>query len=149
MNKQPNQYSWKQRVLQDIILFFIGGLIYMGIELMWRGYSDISMFFVGGVCFVLIGLLNEPMKLRNIKIRWQMLIGGCIIVTPLEFIAGYILNIRLSLGIWDYSNLPGNVMGQICPLFTFLWCLLSIVCIFIDDIVRHKLFKQEYPKYYF
>ena len=31
---------------------------------------------------------------------------------------------KLGLDVWDYSGLPGNVLGQICPAFGLLWFLL-------------------------
>ena len=41
------------------ILFLIGGIAYMGIEMLWRGRTHWTMGIVGGLCFVLIGLINE------------------------------------------------------------------------------------------
>ena len=44
---------------KELILFIIGGLIYVGIEILARGFSHWSMFILGGICFVIVGLLNE------------------------------------------------------------------------------------------
>ena len=41
-------------------------------------------------------------------------------ITVIEFIFGLILNVWLGLNMWDYSNMPGNVLGQICPQFMVL-----------------------------
>ena len=71
-----------------------------------------------------------------------------IIIIGLEYITGYIVNIKLELNIWDYSNLPYNLNGQICLLFFNLWFLLSIVGILIDDILRTFVFGENFPKYY-
>ena len=59
-----------------------------------------------------------------------------ILITVFEFILGYILNIKLGLGIWDYSNIPFNIMGQICLPFSFLWFVLSYFVIMLDDILK-------------
>lgn len=44
---------------KTVILLLIGGLIYYGIEVAWRGYSHWTMALVGGICFVVIGGINE------------------------------------------------------------------------------------------
>lgn len=33
-----------------LLLFNIGGVLYIGIELAWRGWSHWSMFILGGDC---------------------------------------------------------------------------------------------------
>ena len=47
------------KALKQAILFGAGGLLYVFVEMLWRGYSHWTMFIVGGLCFVLIGLINE------------------------------------------------------------------------------------------
>ena len=134
------------RLIQFLTLFIIGGSVYVMIELAFRGRSHWTMFLLGGLCFYLIGLINEfyPWDMPLIS---QMFISS-IIITTLEFIFGVILNIWLKLGIWDYSNIPYNLCGQICLLFSILWFLLSSVAIILDDFVRWKLFGEEKPRYH-
>lgn len=48
-----------KRYHKEIILGFIGGLLYIIIELIWRGYSHWTMFVLGGLCFVCLGRINE------------------------------------------------------------------------------------------
>ena len=135
----------KQR-LKIFILFLIGGFIYVAIELGFRGHSHWTMFLLGGLCFILIGGLNN-------YISWEMSIIkqgiiGALIITSLEFIFGLVLNLYLNLGIWDYSNMPFNILGQICLPFSIAWFFLSLVAIFIDDWLRYVLFKEEKPHYH-
>ena len=134
------------RLIQFLTLFIIGGSVYVMIELAFRGRSHWTMFLLGGLCFYLIGLINEfyPWDMPLIS---QMFISS-IIITTLEFIFGVILNIWLKLGIWDYSNMPYNLCGQICLVFSILWFLLSSVAIILDDFVRWKLFGEEKPRYH-
>ena len=42
-----------------ICLFLIGGSLYYGIEVLFRGYSYFAMACCGGMLFVLIGEFNE------------------------------------------------------------------------------------------
>lgn len=55
----------------------------------------------------------------------QAAAGACII-TVYEFCVGLVVNIWYGWGVWDYSAQPGNLMGQICPLFTFIWFLICL-----------------------
>ena len=130
-----------------LFLFLFGGAAYISIEILYRGYSHWLMFIIGGLAFLMVGMLNEVFKWGT-PIEIQSIIGGGII-TGIEFITGLIANIQFNMGIWDYSNLPLNVMGQICLPFTFIWILLSAVIIVIDDWLRYKLFDEEKPHYTF
>lgn len=129
-----------------IILAFCGGSLYQILELLWRGYSHWTMFILGGLCFVLLGLINEVLP-WNMPLLLQGIMGSAIIVTPLEFITGYIVNIQLGWNIWDYSSMPFNFMGQICLSFSFLWIFISILAIILDDQLRYWCFKEEKPHY--
>jgi len=50
-----------------------------------------------------------------------------------------VLNVWLGLDIWDYSGVPGNIMGQVCPQFTLAWAALSAVAVWVEDRL-HKIF---------
>lgn len=128
-----------------LFLFLIGGLIYVSIELIYRGYSHWTMGVLGGISFVSIGLINEVLS-WNTPLTLQALIGS-VTITLYEFIFGVILNIWLGLNIWDYSNLPFNILGQICIPFSVIWYFLSIIGICLDDYIRFWFFNEEKPNY--
>ena len=46
-------------------------------------------------------------------------------ITVVEFVAGLIINVWLGMGVWDYSAMPGNIMGQVCPQFLAMWMILA------------------------
>lgn len=115
------------------------------IELIARGRSHWSMALLGGTCFLLIGLINEKL-LRNLGLFWQMLLGGGII-TVLELITGLLVNVRMGWDVWDYSNLPFNLWGQICLPYSLLWVVVSLGAILLDDWLRRKLFGERKRKY--
>lgn len=132
-------------LLKTSLLFLVGGTIYVLIELLWRGHSHYSMFIVGGVCFILVGAINEFYSYK-LGLVWQAMIGS-ILITLVEFVAGLILNIHLGLGIWDYSHLPLNILGQVCLPFMIAWFFLAGIAIILDDYLRYWLFKEERPCY--
>jgi len=130
---------------KGLILFLIGGTIYYYIEMAARGYSFPSMFVVGGLAFLLVGALNEYLPWKW-SITTQALVGG-ICITAIEFIAGCVLNIWLGLNIWNYSQEQYQILGQISLLHSCYWCGLSLIAIWLDDMVRWLLFHEEKPKY--
>ena len=131
--------------LKLAFLFLIGGTIYIYVEMFWRGHSHISMFILGGVCFVAIGLINEIIP-WDMGLLWQALIGA-VIITLLEFVTGLIVNVWLGLGVWDYSNLPLNILGQISLPYSFAWIILAAVAILLDDYIRYEFFDEKKPSY--
>lgn len=132
-------------IFKALILIVIGGITYTSIELLWRGRTHISMFFLGGVCFYAIGLLNEVVSWED-PLCLQCLCGS-VLVTVLEMLTGFYVNLYLGLNVWDYSNMPFNFMGQICLFFSLCWYFLSLVAIILDDYLRYFIFKEEKPQY--
>lgn len=119
-----------------LVLFLIGGIVYVLIEISYRGYSHISMFLVGGLCFVLISFLNEfPFK---ISLVLQMIIS-CLLITGIELITGIIVNIFLHLNVWDYSLEKFNFLGQICLKASITWFFLSLPGIYIGNFIKSIL----------
>ena len=133
------------RGVRPLVLWVIGGLLYVLCELVFRGRSHWTMFLVGGLCFWLIGLINEVIP-WDMPI-WQQCIIGALIITAVEFAAGCVINIWLGWQVWDYSGLPFNILGQICLPFTVLWSLLAAAGIILDDYLRFLLFGEEKPNY--
>ncbi len=123
----------------------IGGLSYSLIELIYRGYTHWTMFILGGLCFISCGLINEIIPWKMILSK-QMLIGA-IIITALEFIVGLIVNVWLGWNVWDYSELPLNVFGQICLFFSIAWYYLGGIAIIFDDYLRYWIFGEDEPEY--
>lgn len=130
---------------KEIILGTIGGLIYIGIELIWRGYSHWTMFLLGAVCFLILGRINEVIPWC--MPLWKQTIIGTAIITGLEFLAGCIVNLWLGWKIWDYSGMPLNIMGQVCVPYMLLWVPVSVAAIVLDDWIRFWLFGEERPHY--
>lgn len=140
----------KKALGKFITLFLTGGILYYVIEIVWRIVTHSlsthpAMIIVGGIAFIAIGGINEWLS-WDMPLIYQCAIG-MIIVYTIEFITGCILNIWLGLGIWDYSCLPMNLLGQICPQFAIAWFMLSLIAIMLDDYLRFLIWKEEKPRY--
>lgn len=135
------------KFMEYAVIAAFGGMVYCMIEVMYRGFTHWSMAIVGGLALVLVGLLNECNCMRKVGLIPQMIIGA-LIITALEFVSGCIVNLWLGWNVWDYSEVPFNVLGQICIPFTFFWFLLSGVAIVADDYIRFSWFHEALPHYH-
>lgn len=135
----------RRTLRKHLALAVIGGLLYIALELLWRGYSHWTMFILGGLCFIGLGLINEVLP-WDMPLWRQVLIGACLI-TVLEFLTGCVVNLQLGWGVWDYSNKPGNILGQICPQYLVLWMPVSLAGIILDDWLRYWWWGEEQPRY--
>ena len=135
-------------IKKNVIVFFVFGTIYINIEVLFRalqyyedfgpaliGYSSLWMFLVGGLSALLVGLINENFKMPLIL---ECLLGG-LIITLIELISGLILNKWLGFYLWDYTDMPLNIEGQVSLLFSMFWCMLVPCIHFLDDLLRREL----------
>ena len=132
-------------ITKYLFLGAIGSIIYMSLEILWRGYTHWTMGILGGICFICLGLINKILSWET-PLVLQMLIGGAII-TVLELVTGCIVNLWLGWNVWDYSDLPYNFLGQISLFSSIGWIGLSLVGIVLDDYLRYWLFHEEKPRY--
>ena len=119
---------------QDALLFLTGSWAYPAIEMLWRGETHSSMALAGGICLCLInhiccGVLED----NNICSRC---LAGAGIITGVELVLGLVLNCLLGFDIWDYSNVPLNLLGQVCLPYSLLWLGLSLPAIALCELLH-------------
>ena len=107
-------------------LFYLGGMCYSALELLWRGFTHWSMFILGGLCFVLVGNLKRLLPKTPLPL---LLTEAAVLITALELCCGLLLN--RNYRVWDYRHLPLNFRGQICLPFTLLWVPVSLAAMVI------------------
>lgn len=120
------------KIWRKIILFYLGGMAYCGLELLWRGRTHGSMFLLGGGCFLMLGKIGK----LHVPLPFRAIVGG-ICITAGELVTGLLLNRRFQ--VWDYRALPMNYQGQICLLFSLLWVLLSPLGWWTNHALTRKL----------
>lgn len=104
-------------------LGLIGAALYPLLEIAFRGFSHWSMSLAGGLCLILLAFVQKRLKKSGLHLRC---LAGTAAITLVELACGCVVNLHLGLNVWNYSHMPGNVLGQICPLFCLLWFLLCI-----------------------
>ena len=125
----------KTGVGKYIIIFGLGAFIYGAIEVIVRGYTHWTMALTGGAVMALFMLINRS---RDVNILLRCLLGA-LVITSLEFAVGAVVNLALGWDVWDYSEKPFNIMGQICPLFTLGWFALSLPGFMLCTAVEKRL----------
>ena len=121
-------------ILEKIAVFCLGGSGYVGLELLWRGRSHGSMFLAGGICFLLLG------KLRKLKPRLPMALRclvGAGAITCVELGVGLLFN--RDYRVWDYRQLPWNLWGQVCAVYSALWIPVSLLAFWLYGAVEKGL----------
>ena len=142
---------WGRRVL-SMLLWFWGGTVYFLLEVAWKTATG-NPEMISWTMLVLAVLLTIPVERCGEQLPWAVplwlqALACAALVTAVELAAGLILNVWLGLGVWDYSDLPGNFIGQICPQFAAVWFWLCLVFIPAFDWMRWSVEGGERPKYY-
>lgn len=126
---------------KNIILFLVGFVVYMLIELIYRQRTYLLMGCCGGVIILILDKIND-------KISWDvdlLLQGsiGSLVITFFEFIIGELFIHNYIPVMWDYSNMPLNYKGIICLPFSAIWFLLSIGAVFLADAINYYLLNEN------
>ncbi len=133
------------KIIKLLIIWFVLGMCYFTLEGLYRipqgGYANIAMLFVGGFCGLIVGSINQIPQFYKMTV-WKQSIIGAIVVLIVEYISGYVLNIKMGLDIWDYSGMYFNINGQVCLAFAVIWFLLMPTAIWLEDWIRFKFWGE-------
>lgn len=127
-----------QAIGERIYVFLIGFFVYALLEVGSRGYTHWTMAVTGGI----VMLYLYEMEVRLSIPLWQRCAIGALFITAMEFTVGVADNLLLGWNVWDYSDVPLNVAGQICLPFSGLWFLLCIPACKICAVVREEFEKR-------
>ena len=122
---------------KDSILFLTGSRAYPTLEMAWRGHTHYSMALAGGVCLCLIDhICCGMLEGRSLFTRC---LAGSGLITGVELAAGIIVNQVMGLGVWDYSDMPMNIMGQVCLPYSVLWFGLTLPAMALCGLLRESM----------
>ena len=119
-----------------IIVFLFGGIIYALIEVMARGFTHWTMFITGGLVFYSLYLIFNYIGKGHLILKCAI---GCAIITSAEYLIGAIVNLKFNMNVWDYSDKPFNLFGQICLLYSLGWFFLSIPASFFAINIKKRI----------
>lgn len=133
-------------LFRTTVMFIVGFMSYITIEVLYRGFSYPSMGIVGGIIFILIDRINERYP-WDLDLIYQGIIAG-IYAILIELIVGLLDKEWLHINMWDYSDEAFNFMGIICPRFFLYWCILGILGVLVADFINYCLYRDSEPPYY-
>lgn len=127
--------------LVNMLLWFWGGTVYFFIEVIWKtatNHPERISWIMLAVAILLSAVLERCGNYSEWEWPlWCQAILSTIVITVVEFITGMICNVWLGMCIWDYSHLPLNIYGQICPQYCLVWLVFSFVFIPVFDWMRY------------
>lgn len=123
------------RIKRYAAVFSLGSVIYSLLEIIWRGYTHWTMALTGGFCLSCIYAFNDRVPRAKL---WQKCLVGTGVITASEFGVGMLVNRTLHWNVWDYSDMPMNLCGQICPVYSLLWFLLCIPAVGVCSAMKAR-----------
>ena len=135
-----------KKLSEYLFLWALGGCIYYGFEILFRGFSHWSRVVLGGICLIFFTVQGRMVHWEDPL--WKQILRCTIFVTSMEFITGIIVNKWLRLGVWDYSNLPFQIFGQVCLQFAVIFSGLCAVGILLSGYLLHWVYGEEKPQYH-
>lgn len=118
-----------------IIYAFFGWCTEVAYAALCEGKFVNRGFLNGPVCpiygFGVVAVITLMSPLAN---NLFILFAGSVILTSLmEYVTGFLLEKVFHEKWWDYSDIPFNIQGYICPKFSLLW---GLACVFVVKLVH-------------
>lgn len=121
-------------------MFLLGCFVYSLLEIVSRGYTHWTMTLTGGTVSVVLYLLHAYAPPKTLFLQC---LCGATVITALEMVVGTVVNLRFGWHVWDYSNMPLNLYGQICLPFSMLWFLVCLPALGICHVVRRQFHRSR------
>lgn len=86
-----------------------------------------------GLCFMYLiaGLEKWNLIADPFWNKATLFLAMAVCMTVIEYIAGVLSLKIMKVRLWDYSNEWGNIQGIICPKFSLIWAVLSVIYYFL------------------
>ena len=124
-------------IIELLAVFLLGGGAYGLLELLWRGRTHWIMLPLGGVCFTFM----YAAAAGSLPL-WARYVLCAAFITAAEFLTGALVNVALGWDVWDYSDRPMNLYGQICAGYAALWFALSVPGCALARFLRNSVFRR-------
>ena len=135
--------QFRKRLSEYLFIWALGGSLYYTFELVFRGFSHWSMF--GGICMVFFTVQGQMLHWQDPL--WRQILRGTIFITAMEFITGIIVNKWMHLQVWDYTDQPFQLFGQICLPFALIFSGLCALGILLSGYLLYWLYGEEKPNF--
>lgn len=117
------------------ISFLFGFFLYSMLEIACRGYTHWTMALTGGIAVMVVYDMEHRLKAS----RGMRALLGALFITAFEFTVGVAVNLLMGWQVWDYTDAPLNVLGQICLPFSAIWFVLCIPAGFFCRLIGRQV----------
>jgi len=97
-----------------------------------RGFLNGPVCPIYGFGLVAVLLLLQPFQ----QSLWMLYAGSVVLTTAIELITGFAMEKLFHQRWWDYSKMPLNIGGYVCPLFSLIW---GVACVLIVDVLHPRI----------
>lgn len=121
--------TFKRILAYFIIYSFLGFIVETIFGMLTKGVieSRRSCFYGPFCCIYGLGAAIMIPGLQKFKhSNWTLFIAGAIEGSVVEYVVSLIGELIFQIKWWDYSNMPFNINGRICILFTVFWGVLAL-----------------------
>ena len=127
--------------VKTIYWFFLYGCIGWCVEVVYAAVKEHKLvnrgFLCGPICpiygFGMVGLVYSvqliPLPDSGSMSAVSIFFIGMVLTTAIELVGGWVLYKLYHIRWWDYSKMKYNLGGYICPQFSLLWGLGSVLMI--------------------
>lgn len=120
-----------------MLIIIIGSFAGVVVELLWclvkNGYIESRSGLVYGPFNLLYGIGAAALSVALYRFRNRgylySFFGGMIIGSVVEYICSWAQEVILGSRSWDYSQVPFNINGRICLLYSVFWGVLGVLWI--------------------
>ena len=124
-------------IYKILLLCFIGSFAGVVIEMIWclvtNGYIESRSGLVYGPFNLLYGAGSVVLTVCLYRFRnrgvWISFLGGAVVGSIVEYICSWGQELVFGSRSWDYSEMPFNLNGRICLLYSVFWGLLGVLWI--------------------
>ena len=128
-------------VVKTVYWFFLYGCIGWCVEVVYAAVKEHKLvnrgFLCGPICpiygFGMVGLVYSvqliPLPDSGSMSAVSIFFIGMVLTTAIELVGGWVLYKLYHIRWWDYSKMKYNLGGYICPQFSLLWGLGSVLMI--------------------
>jgi hypothetical protein len=137
-----------------LVTALVGGWLYLGMEVAYtallgdmvdtghpflalRGHTSLHMFWIGALVVWVMGRVADGTPEKDFSWFRKVLKAAALAMT-IELLTGLLVNRVLGFGLWDYSAIRWNILGQTCPQYGVFWFLLTPFAVWLDDVITDR-----------
>ena len=140
--------TFKRILAYFIIYSFLGFIIETIFGMLTKGVIESRQSCLYGPFCCIYGLgaaVMIPGLQKFKKKNWTLFLAGAIEGSIVEYVISWLGEIVFHIKWWDYSNMPFDINGRICLLFTIFWGILALLLMRLINTYIEK-FIDKIPK---